>query len=62
MNNRYVLDKANGKLLGVCAGLANRTGTDPTVIRLIAVALTIFVLGPLAVLAYLLTALVADES
>ena len=35
------LDKANGKLAGVCAGLANYLGMDANVIRLI------FVLGAL---------------
>jgi phage shock protein PspC (stress-responsive transcriptional regulator) len=35
------LDKANGKLAGVCAGLARHFGIDPLVVRLI------FVLGTL---------------
>lgn len=61
MTTRYALDKNNGKILGVCAGLSNRTGIDPTAIRLMAVALTLFLLGPVAVLAYFLTALVASN-
>lgn len=61
MNSRYALDKSNGKLLGVCAGVANRTGIDVTGVRLIAVAVTLFLLGPIALLAYVLTALVADN-
>ncbi|MDQ3139600.1 MAG: PspC domain-containing protein [Pseudomonadota bacterium] len=61
MTTRYALDKSNGKILGVCAGLSNWTGIDPTAIRLIAVALTLFLLGPVAVLAYFLTALVASN-
>jgi phage shock protein PspC (stress-responsive transcriptional regulator) len=35
------LDKANGKLGGVCAGLAEYLGMDPLIVRLI------FVLGTL---------------
>ncbi|KHL26401.1 recombinase RecF [Croceibacterium mercuriale] len=35
------LDKANGKLMGVCAGLANRFEVDPLWIRLL------FVIGTL---------------
>jgi len=31
---RFEVDRANGKLLGVCAGLANRTGVDATIIRI----------------------------
>ena len=30
---RFEVDRAEGKLLGVCAGLANRTGLDVTIIR-----------------------------
>ena len=36
---RFEVDRTEGKLLGVCAGLANRTGLDVTVIR-VAVVLT----------------------
>lgn len=61
MNSRYALDKSNGKMLGVCAGVANWTGIDVTGVRLIAVALTFFLLGPIALLAYVLTALVVDN-
>jgi len=61
MNSRYALDKPNGKLLGVCAGLARTTGWDPTAIRLGAVLLTVLFLGPVAILAYLLTAWLAES-
>ena len=61
MTSRYALDRSNGKLLGVCAGVANWTGIDVTGVRLIAVALTLFLLGPIALLAYVLTALVVDN-
>jgi phage shock protein C len=58
----YALDKPNAKLLGVCAGLARATGWDALVIRLGAVVATLFLVGPLAILAYLLTAWLADKS
>jgi phage shock protein C len=61
MQSRYALDKSHAKLLGVCAGLANYTGIDPLGIRLVAVALTLFLLGPVAILLYLITALVAQR-
>lgn len=32
--NRFETDKANGKLLGVCAGIANQTGIDATFVRI----------------------------
>ena len=59
---RYALDKPNAKLLGVCAGLARAAGWDALLVRLGAVFATLFLLGPLAILAYLLTAWLADRS
>lgn len=50
----YALDKDNAKLLGVCAGLARSTGWDPTLVRIGALALTLFALGPLLILFYIL--------
>jgi phage shock protein C len=60
MNGPFTLDKANGKMMGVCAGLSDATGADATLIRLAAV-LSLFVLGPLAVLLYLVAGLVAPD-
>ena len=57
---RYALDKPNAKLLGVCAGLARATGWDPTLVRVGAVAATLLLLGPIAIVVYLATALIAD--
>ena len=59
MNSRYALDRSNAKMLGVCAGLARTTGWDVTLVRIGLVLATLFLLGPVAILAYLLTALVA---
>ena len=55
----YALDKSNAKMLGVCAGLSRTTGWDPTLVRLGVVLLTLFALGPVAILLYLVTAAVA---
>ncbi|MCA1748671.1 MAG: PspC domain-containing protein [Parasphingopyxis sp.] len=54
MDNSFALDKPNAKLMGVCAGFARYTGWNLLAIRLSLVALTLFVLGPLALLAYLI--------
>jgi phage shock protein C len=56
----YALDKSNAKMLGVCAGLSRSTGWDPTIVRIGAVAATLLVLGPLAPVLYLATALIAE--
>lgn len=60
MNSRYALDKQEAKLLGVCSGLARTTGWDPTLVRVGAVLATFLLLGPFAVLLYIIVALVAE--
>ncbi len=35
--NKLYLDKKNGKICGVCAGIADYTGVDPTIIRVVAI-------------------------
>ena len=60
MNGPFSLDRTNGKVMGVCAGLASATGADATLIRLTAV-LSLFVLGPIAILLYLVAGWVAPE-
>lgn len=54
MDKSFALDKPNARLMGVCAGLADYTGWNLLAIRLTLVALTLFVLGPVALLAYLI--------
>ena len=56
----YTLDKSNAKLLGVCSGFARWTSTDPFLVRLGLVLLTLFALGPVTLLVYLLTAWLGD--
>lgn len=58
---RYYRDKRNGKLMGVCAGLADYTGLDVTLLRLLVVLLTCVALGPIMVLAYLVLGWIASD-
>lgn len=58
--NSYALDKSNAKLLGVCAGLSRSTGWDPLAIRVGAIAATLLLLGPVALVLYFVTALLAE--
>ncbi|HEX8307664.1 MAG TPA: PspC domain-containing protein [Allosphingosinicella sp.] len=60
MNGPFTLDKANGKLMGVCAGVADKSGADATLVRLAAI-LGLFVLGPIAILLYLVAGCVAPD-
>jgi phage shock protein PspC (stress-responsive transcriptional regulator) len=59
MTGRFAPDTANAKLLGVCAGIARLGGWDPTLVRLGAI-LSLFLLGPVAVLLYVLAAWLGD--
>lgn len=59
MSNHFRLDKANGKFLGVCAGISAHFGWDPMLVR------AGFVIGTLAgfgtaILIYIAIALIAD--
>ena len=60
MTRRFALDRSNGKVMGVCAGISRSTGLDVTVARVAAV-LSLLVLGPFAILLYLVTGWVAPE-
>ena len=59
-NTRFYIDKRNKKWLGVCAGIADYTGIDVTVVRIGVVLLTILGSGnPL--IAYLIAARIAPK-
>lgn len=59
-NAPFRLDKANGKLMGVCSGIANYTGIETVWVRVGFVAGTVFGFGSLALI-YLIIGLVADK-
>jgi phage shock protein PspC (stress-responsive transcriptional regulator) len=59
MKNKLKLDKANGKLMGVCSGLANWSGMDANLLRVIFVLATIFGFGS-AIIIYLAIGLIVD--
>jgi phage shock protein PspC (stress-responsive transcriptional regulator) len=54
----FRLDRADGKVFGVCSGLANYMGVDANIIRLVFVAGTVFGFGSFIVI-YLAIALLA---
>jgi len=59
MKTKLKLDKANGKLMGVCSGLANWSGMDVNLLRIIFVLATIFGFGS-AIIIYLAIGLIVD--
>jgi phage shock protein C len=60
MNQRFLINRRDAKVMGVAAGLADYTGIDPTLIRLGLVALTL-VTGPVMIFFYLLTGLLTPN-
>lgn len=56
---KFHRDRENGKVFGVCAGLADYMNIDPMIVRLLFVGGTIFGFGSF-VLIYLAIALLAD--
>ena len=60
MNGRFLLNRQEGKLMGVGAGLADYTGIDPLLIRLGLVA-ALLLTGPVVILFYVLTGWLATE-
>lgn len=56
---KFHLDRAEGKVFGVCAGLANYMNVDPMIVRVVFVAGTVFGFGSF-ILIYLAIALLAD--
>jgi phage shock protein C len=60
MNGRFLLNKRDGKIMGVAAGLGDFTGVDPLIIRLSLVILTLMT-GPVALLIYVLAGWMASD-
>src|SRR5690349_17913954 len=60
MNGRFLINRGDAKVMGVAAGLADYTGVDPTIVRLGFIALTL-ITGPMMILFYVLTGLLAPR-
>ena len=60
MEKKLFRSKNNKKICGVCGGLAEYFNMDPTIVRLVAVVLTLA--GGCGVLAYIIAALIIPEN
>jgi phage shock protein C len=60
MNGRFLINRADAKVMGVAAGLADYTGFDPLIIRLALIAATLLT-GPVVIAIYLLTGWLAPR-
>ncbi len=59
--NSFRLNKSDGKVMGVCAGLADYTGIDLMLIRVLTVVLALAGVGSTVIL-YLLVGLIAPSN
>jgi len=60
VNNRFLINRRDAKIMGVAAGIADYTGVDPLIIRLALVA-ALLLTGPVVILLYLVTGWLAAE-
>ena len=60
MTQRFVLNRSQGKVMGVAAGLADWTGIDVLLVRLGLVA-ALLMTGPVVILFYVLTGWLASD-
>ncbi len=60
MTERFVLNRPQGKIMGIASGLADWTGIDALIIRLAMIAATLLA-GPVTILLYILTGWLAAE-
>jgi phage shock protein C len=60
VSDRFLINRREGKIMGVAAGIADYTGVDPLLVRLGFIA-ALLLTGPVMILLYLVTGLVAAE-
>jgi phage shock protein C len=60
MNQRFLINRGDAKVMGVAAGLADYSGVDPTIVRIGFVALTLLT-GPVMLILYVVTGLLAPR-
>ena len=58
---KFYRDKANGKIMGVCAGIADYTGFDVTVVRIAMVVITVGFSGGALIPIYLIAGMIAPD-
>jgi phage shock protein C len=60
MNDRFLINRRDAKIMGVGAGLADWLQVDPLIVRLGLVA-AVLIAGPVAILFYVLTGWLAND-
>jgi phage shock protein C len=58
---KFEVDRENGKIAGVCAGFANMTGWDVTIVRVALVLLTLTIAFPWSLIVYAVAAFAGQQ-
>jgi phage shock protein C len=58
---KFEVDRTNGKIAGVCAGISNMTGWDVTIVRVGLVLLTLTIAFPWSLIAYAVAAFAGQK-
>ena len=61
MNNRKLYKSNDKKFSGVCAGIAEYFGIDPTIVRIIYALFTFFTAGLTGVIIYAILAMIMED-
>ena len=58
--NKFLINRRDAKIMGVAAGISDYSGIDPTIVRVALVA-ALLLTGPIVLILYLVTGLVAAQ-
>ena len=59
---RFYRSRSDSVICGVCGGIAERFGWDSTLVRILTVLLTIFMMGPVAIVAYIVICMITPRT
>ncbi len=59
---RFFRSRNDSVIAGVCGGIAERFGWEPILVRILTVLLTMFMMGPVAIVAYIVICLITPRA
>lgn len=59
---RFFRSRNDSVIAGVCGGIAERFGWEPILVRVLTVLLTLFMMGPVAVIAYIVICVITPRA
>ncbi len=59
---RFFRSRNDSVIAGVCGGIAERFGWEPVLVRILTVLLTLFMMGPVAIVAYFVICVVTPRA